>query len=553
MTTFLAILPILLALMLMVALKMPASRALVLAFLSVTLIALFYWQMPLLVFSAYSLLGILKSLEILFIIFGAIYLLNILKKTGLLAVINQGFSRISTDRRVQALIIAWLFGAFIEGAAGFGTPAALAAPLLLSIGFPPLAACTIALIANTAPVPFAAAGTPTLTTLTTIADNITRAGFLPDAFSRELTSTIAFLLSFGGVLVPAMIVFVLTFLFGRQRRFRSFIEFLPFSLFAGLAFIVPYYLLARYMGPEFPTIIGSLTALLLVIGAVKLKFLQPKHVWKFAVEDGLPDQESPDSNNGQQPENAGVFAEKSGKASLLVAWSPYIAIALYLLVSRLPFLGLKEALRGIALTIPGLLGLQNVDFRFEVVFNAGIFPFIVVALLTAIIGRLSAREILGVTMATAKQIKGIAIALFCAVALVHVMMHSHNNNAGLPSMLTQIATQLAAWTGPAFPLASPVIGILGSFISGSCTVSSIMFSPIQFQTALLLDLSPVIIVALQVAGGAIGNMFCINNVIAVASTTGMVGSEGKIISRNLVPALIYTIITIIVGWILLAG
>lgn len=550
MDTFLALLPVLIPFILMVAWKMPASRALIIAFLSVTAIALLYWKMPPLIFSAYSLLGVLKSIEILFIIFGAIFLLNMLKKSGLLPVINQGFSNISPDRRVQALVIAWLFGAFIEGAAGFGTPAALAAPLMLSIGFPPLAACTLALIANTTPVPFAAAGTPTLTTLTTIAGDISRSGFVAETFGRELTTTIALLLGFGGILVPAMIIFVLTFLFSKQRRLRSFLEFLPFSLFSGLVFVVPYFFLAKYMGPEFPSIISALVALILTIGAVKIKFLMPRHVWDFNQDTARQDQtfqsrtaiaDSSDTN------------EQQHKPQLLVAWTPYIIIALYLLVSRLPFLEIKGMLKSIALNIPDLLGVAEVDFRFEVIFNAGIFPFIMVALATGIIRKLSAKEILQVTKATAKQIKGIAIALFCAVALVHVMMHSNINNAGLPGMLTQIASQLADTTGAAFPLFSPLIGIIGTFVSGSCTVSSIMFSPLQFQTALMLNYSPVVIVALQIAGGAIGNMFCINNVIAVASTTGMVGNEGKIIARNLIPALIYTIITIIVAWIVLGN
>ena len=191
MQTFLALLPILIALGLMIVIKMPASKALFISFLSVVVIAIFYWQMPPVAFSAFSLLGILKSLDILLIFFGAIFLLNVLKRTNLLPVINKGFASISPDRRIQAILIAWLFSAFMEGAAGFGTPAALAAPLLLTLGFPPLAACTLALIGNTTPVPFAAVGTPTLTTLTTLVNDISSLGFAQDVFARDLTTMIA--------------------------------------------------------------------------------------------------------------------------------------------------------------------------------------------------------------------------------------------------------------------------------------------------------------------------------------------------------------------------
>jgi lactate permease len=171
--------------------------------------------------------------------------------------------------------------------------------------------------------------------------------------------------------------------------------------------------------------------------------------------------------------------------------------------------------------------------------------------LTGIARRLTGKEILTVMQSTAKQIRNNAIALFSAVALVHVMMYSNINDAGYPSMLTQIANQLADKTGQAFPLISPFIGMLGSFVSGSCTVSSIMFSSLQFQTAVLLDFSPIVIVALQVSGGAIGSMFSINSVIAVSSTTEMTGQEGRIIARNLLPAILYALITVVVGFLAL--
>jgi len=279
--TLLAILPIILALGLMAIFRLSASRALLIAFASVAIIGLFYWKMEFKVLAAYSLLGVLKSLDILFIIFGAILLLNMLLKTGLIPVINAGFSNISPDRRIQAIIIAWLFGAFIEGSAGYGTPAALVAPLMVGMGFPPLAACMVALIANTTPVPFAAAGTPTIITLKTIEADITAAGLGFSSFSSDLTSMIASILAPGGLLIPTVIVFIITFLFGKDRRLKSFLEILPFALFSGLVFVVPYYLLARFLGPEFPSIIGALIGLLAVIGAAKLKFLVPRNSWDF--------------------------------------------------------------------------------------------------------------------------------------------------------------------------------------------------------------------------------------------------------------------------------
>jgi len=546
--TFLAILPILIALSLMAIFRLPASRALIIAFASVVIIALFYWKMDFKVIAAFSLLGVLKSLDILFIIFGAILLLNMLRKTGLIRVITSGFSNISPDRRIQAIIIAWLFGAFIEGSAGYGTPAALVAPLMVGMGFPPLAACMVALIANSTPVPFAAAGTPVIITLKTIEADIVGAGLSFAGFSRDLTTIITVILGAGGLFVPAIIAFVITFVFGKDRRLRSFLEILPFAFFSGLVFVIPYYLLGRFAGPEFPSIISSLIGLLAVIAAAKFKFLVPRNTWDFpAAEKPASKKEDLTAKDNEKL----LLSEPEKPASLIAAWAPYIVIALYLFISRIPMLGIKDPLRSVVIRIPSLLGVAAADYSFEVLYNAGLFPFVLVALLTGIWRKIKGREIGRVTLATARQVQPIAIALFCAVALVQVMMNSNLNNSGLPGMLTQIAGRLAESTGPVYLLVAPFIGILGAFVSGSCTVSCIMFGSLQFQTALLLNLSPLVIVGLQVAGGAIGNMFCINNVIAVGATTGTTGSEGKIIAMNMLPALFYTLLAVFVGWIIL--
>jgi lactate permease len=352
----------------------------------------------------------------------------------------------------------------------------------------------------------------------------------------------------GGSLIPTIIVFLLTVIFGKQRRFRSFLEIIPFSLFSGLVFVVPYYLLARFLGPEFPSIISALIGLFAVIGAAKLKFLVPRYIWDFPVDAKLK-LKNIDTKAGNTSKV--LLPETEKPISLLVAWTPYIFIALFLFITRIPMIGIKDLLRSVVIRVPNLLGVPTSDYSFEILYNAGLFPFVSVALLTGLWRRLNFREIGRVTLATAKQIRPIAIALFCAVALVQVMMNSNLNNSGLPGMLAQIAGKLSDSTGPIYPLVAPFIGILGAFVSGSCTVSCVMFGSLQFQTAQLLNLSPLVIVGLQVAGAAIGNMFCINNVIAVASTTGITGSEGKIIAMNILPAIFYTLLAVFTGWIIL--
>ncbi|MCK5128479.1 MAG: L-lactate permease, partial [Clostridiales bacterium] len=156
MYAIIAVIPILLAVILMAIFNQSAKKALPIAWISVLFIGLFVWKISLSDILAYSVFGMFKAIDLLLIIFGAILILNTLKQSGAMASISQGFYGLSTDRRVQAVIIGWMFGAFIEGAAGFGTPAALAAPLLVGLGFPPLAAAMSTLVFNTSPVAFGA-------------------------------------------------------------------------------------------------------------------------------------------------------------------------------------------------------------------------------------------------------------------------------------------------------------------------------------------------------------------------------------------------------------
>jgi lactate permease len=526
MFTLAAAVPLLLALVLMIAFKVSASKSLALSLGTVALLALFVWKMEPLTVLAYGVLGFLSSWDVLLIIFGAILLLNTLKATGAIEAINAGFRNISSDRRIQTIIIAWLFGAFVEGAAGFGTPAALAAPLLVGLGFPPIAACLVALISNSTPVPFAAVGTPSLTTIATLGGDLSAAGINAETYTRELSRLTTLFLGLGGLFVPILICAVIVTMFGKERKLKSIMEIIPFALFSGAAFVVPYLLFGTFFGPDFPSIIGSLIGLGLVILAAKNKLLVPKYVWNFPAEHSAP----------QVP---GHKAETKPQMGLLKAWSPYIVIAVLLLLTRIPALGIKAFLQSIKLNIPQIFGVEGANFSFAAPYNPGIFPFIAIALIVGFLFGLSGKEVGEVWKGTVKQLISVAVALFCGVAMVQIMRYSNVNLSGLPSMLQQIAGAMADGVGRMFPLVSPVIGIIGAFVSGSCTVSSILFSPLQFQTALMLGIETTGIIALQLAGGAIGNMICINNVIAVTSTTGAAGNEGKIIITNVLPCFIY--------------
>ena len=521
----LAAIPLLLAFFLMVLRNVSASKSVGVSFLLTVLLMHFVWQVSTLDTAAYTVYGVLKAVDLLLIVAGAIFLQNTLKKAGLMDVIRSGFQTISPDPRIQAIIIGYLFGAFIEGSAGFGTPAALAAPLLVGLGFPAVPACVVSLISNSTPVPFAAAGTPTLTTISNMADQLTASSVGQEWFTREVTHKVCVYLGVGGLVVPILLVAVLVLCFGeREQRLRRILEMVPFSLLAALTFLVPYYLLGTFLGPEFTSIVGAIAGMFLTVLAARFHILVPKHRWRFRT-----DAATPQTDLGTPPTTGQFF----------LAWTPYLAIAVLLFVTRVDAFGLKDILKGIYIPIHNILGVDGLNLDFQWAYNPGIFPFGVVALVTALVRRVPGRETAQVARDTGRQLANLTVALIAGVAMVQLMMHSGENGSGLDSMLSQISQLMVNLVGTAFPYMSPVIGIFGAFVSGSCTVSSTLFGPLQYETAELLGLSTTTIVALQLTGGALGNMICINNVVAVTSTTNAPGNEGRIIRTNLLPCLVY--------------
>lgn len=539
---FIAFIPILITIVLMAGLNWSSKKALPVSWGIAAIIAFAIWKMDIVGILAYSVFGMLKAVDILIIIFGAILILNTLKESGAMTTINNGFNGITKDRRIQAIIIAWMFGAFIEGAAGFGTPAALAGPLLVGLGFPALAAAMVALIMNSTPVAFGAVGTPLLGTMSTITNNLAAIGADSAVFQTELTRWVAILHGAVGTFIPLLTVVLLTKFFGKERSIKAGLKAAPFAIFAGLAFTVPCTLIAWVFGPELPSLFGAFIGLGLVVTAAKKGFLVPKDIWDFPPRSEWETDWVSASNTGDTGE---------AKMSLLKAWTPYILIAVILVVTRIPSFGLKSLLANQVITIPNILGVQGLDYGLKWAYLPGTIPFILVALITHLLHGMKREQIKTAWTRTFKQISGAAIALFAGVAMVQLMLNSGINTSGLESMLTEMAKGIAALAGDAYIFVAPFIGILGTFMSGSNTVSNILFSSLQFETAAILQLPVILVVAMQVIGGGIGNMICVNNVVAVCATLGIIGVEGKLIRRNAVPAFIYGISIAIIVFILI--
>ena len=537
----LAFLPILVTIVLMTALNWPAKRALPVAWALCAIFGIFVWKMNWLTVVAQTIAGFLGSLDATLVIFGAILLMNTLKKSGAMNAIQTGFKSVSSDKRIQAIIIGFMFGSFIEGAAGYGTPAALAGPLLVSLGFPPLAAATVALIYDSAAVSFGAVGTPvnmSFDLLNKEGGALQTAGIDSAQYLKELTLWSAIPHMVFAIFLPFVGIAVLTKFFGKERSFKPALEVLPFSIFAGLCFSVPYLLIAAVLGPEFPSLFSAVIGLVITILAARAGFLVPKKPWSFADESEWDESWKSKAAKTDSKETEGK------PMSLVLAWMPYVIIALLLVVTRIDAIGLKKILSSdLVISTGNILGVENATYAFKPAWLPGIVPFMLVALITIPMHRMSAKAAKEAWVDSLKQIAGAAVAIAFGVALVQIMKNSAT--AEMKGMMTVMAEFLAGIAGQAYFFIAPFIGVLGAFISGSNTVSNILFTNLQYDTAAQLQLSTVAIVALQVVGGAIGNITCINNVVAACATVGTTGSEGKIIKTNILPMVIYTIVALL--------
>jgi len=517
------------------------------------IIALFAWGMPINRIFASTLQGLGLTVSILWIIFGAILLLNTLKHSGALRVIRAGFTNISTDRRVQVIIIAWLFGSFIEGASGFGTPAAIASPLLVGMGFPALAAVIIGMMIQSTPVSFGAVGTPIVIGVSaglktdSLVLQMEAAGTSWDQFIMLISSEVAIIHAIIGTFIPLFMCIMLTRYFGKNKSWTEGLSIAPFAIFAGLAFTIPYALTGVFLGPEFPSIIGALVGLVIVVTAARAKFLVPKDTWDFE-----PVKNWPSTWIGDIELKLDNLTHKTAKFSLATAWAPYLLVAILLVLSRIPNLGIGSALKILTLSYSNILGEADISASFDPLYLPGGIMAVVV-LITYFLHKMKPKELFAAIGESSKTLLGAGFVLIFTIPMVRILINSGVNDFGYESMPIAMAQWVADTMGGVYPAFAASVGALGAFIAGSNTVSNMMLAQFQFSTAVNLGLTGSIFVALQAVGAAAGNMIAIHNVVAAAATVGMLGREGFVLRRTILPTLYYVIFAGIIGLILLYG
>jgi lactate permease len=455
----------------------------------VILLAWFYWQVyPIYILGSLA-KGFFVAFDILIIIFGAIFFLEVMRETKIIENIGYYLESVSKDLRVQVILLAWFFENFLEGTAGFGTPSIIVAPLLIGLGISPINAVIIAILGNSTSGVFGAAGTPI------------KVGF--GALGGDSIPITAATLNLVGILVPVFMLWFLTK--SRQNSKKEFIEALPFALWAGAAFTIPS-ILTVSIGQEFPSILGSVIGLALVLLTLKLGIFVPKK------EKELIDTPC--------------------KTSLPLAkvLFPYLLLIILLIAGKFIF------------GTSGFLVPIMIKHTFAY-FNPG-FVFLVVGILAILVFKRDSKFFKSSLNLAFKKSMGPFLVITFMSAISQIMVNSVNNPNSLPSMIEYLAIY---FKNNLLPLWAPVVGAFGSFLTGSVTISNLMFGNFLATAAVDLGFGINKILALTVVGAAAGNMIALADIMAAEAAVGIKNNERNVLKGVIIPCVIYVGLVGLIG------
>jgi lactate permease len=503
-----AAIPLVIILVCLALLRMEVFKAALVALAAALAIAVFAWGMPGRLAALAAVQGAAFGMfPLLFIVLATLFLFNVTVRGGQFEIIRASLAGITPDRRIQALLIAFCFGAFVEGAAGFGAPVAIAGATLVGLGFRPFYAAGICLIANTAPVAFGTIGIPI----------VTLGGLmgLNDADLMKLSAIIGHQLPFISLIIPAYIVLVMV-------GFRRTLEVFPAVAVCGATFALCQWSVASYMGPYLPDIVASVCSMAALF--LLLRFWRPKSIYRF--------EHDPEAEAG---------THGFSRSQVFRAWSPYIALTAMVLAWGAP--PIKAALNRTTLMIPvsGLdgaivrsptLALGGRDaplaqanpvpvparFKLDYLAGSGSAAF-VAAVISCFICGLGARESLSTFGKTLHGMRYPALSFASVLALAYVM-----NASGMTTCLGIFATR----AGRLFPVFSPILGWLGVFLTGSDTSSNVLFGSLQKSAAEHLGINPLLTGAANTCGGVIGKMISPQSMAVACAAAGIVGQEGSL-------------------------
>lgn len=488
----LAFLPILWLMFALSGLKMPGYKACPISLAITLVLALFLWKMPLIDALTGTLEGAAMGIwPICLVIIAAIFTYNLTVHTKNMDLIKRMLTSVSRDKRILILIIAWGFGGFMEGMAGFGTAVAIPASILCGLGIKPIFAATVCLVANATPTAFGSIGIPTITAASV-------SGLDPKSVAVAVVLQLAILV----ILTP----FLMMIMTGGSVKGLKGIGLI--TLLSGLGFIVPEYLTAKFVGAELPAVIGSVCSMAVTILAAKL--LKKKEDPEYILE-GLEDS----NMTGKEP---------LGLKKAVTAWLPFLLILIFLLVTSSLVPAIHDPLASVKSSVQIYTGSGAAPYTFTWLATPGVLIF-----LAALIGGkaqgASWSEIGMVFKDTLIQMSKTVLTIVSVLATAKVM--------GYSGMISDIAALIVAVTGSFYPLVAPLIGSIGTFVTGSATSSSVLFTGLQVQTAHTLGMSDVWLAAANTVGSTAGKIISPQSIAIAVAATGTVGKESKILNGSI--------------------
>lgn len=524
---FLALAPILLLIGLIVGAKKSVVFSASTALAALVLIG-FWWGLSATTITAASLRGVFVATEIILIVFSALLIVEVIKRQGLFAPIQQLLTTISQDYRILSVIIGFALVYFIEGAAGFGTPAIVVVPILVALGFKPLHAVSLALVADTIPVSFGAVGLPITFGVDSVLEGLT-------AQHAAITETVIISVAALNILFSTILAVVIVGLsvFLRERSLHNFFAAIPFAMFAGLTVSLIAYLTAVTIGPELPSILGGLIGLFIVAFAAKKQFLVPK----TTISLGLLQSSASDND---------FTSSVSQRVALWRSLYPYLLLIGLLILTRLSVFRIGDILQGFRLGSEGLLG-SGVVYSVAPLYSAATL-LLISAFITLWLGRgRIGASIVAPVKTVLRKVARPYLALLLVLAFVQIFIYSDESGA-LTAMPVVIAEGISTISGAFWPFVVPFVGALGSFLAGSATVSNLIFSGLQYDIALQLSLEPSVLLSLQTIGASSGNMIALHNIVAALAIAGISESQShRVIRANIIPLLILLIAAGVMG------
>lgn len=487
--SFIALIPIVWLMISLVVLKMPGHKTCPITLLITIILAVIVWKMPLAQSITASLEGVAMAIwPIMLVIIAAVFTYNLSVYTKSMDVIKKMMTSITTDKRILVLILAWGFGGFLEAIAGFGTSVAIPASIMAALGFDPIFAAIICLIANTTPTAFGAIGLPvsTLAKITNI--NVTTLSY---AVGIQLTLLI--------IIVPIILVML------TGKSVKSIKGVFLISLASGLSFAIPEVVAAKYLGAELPAILGSVICLVVTISIAKIfyKSSAAKEVEKISFKEGF------------------------------LAWVPFILIFIFIIFTSSLFKPISVALSNIQTSIQIYTGASAKPYSFLWIANPGTL-IIIATFIGGLIQGTSLKEIVNVFINTIRQMSKSTITIVSILALAKVM--------GYSGMVKSIAVVLVSGTGKFYPVIAPLIGALGTFVTGSDTSANVLFGGLQVEVAKSLGLNPYWLAAANTGGATAGKMISPQSIAVATAATGLAGKEGKILNSTLKFCIAYVVV-----------